>query len=313
MTPDNVETGMWIDEIISQINHSCDPNAILITDGPRVSLRTLKDIKKDEQIFIAYTEPTDPYFYRQRQLKDKFFFTCRCAKCERGDPISEDSSASWPNGPPPEFREKVAQLLKERHGLRMNTTDASQEELKSVLQEKAFELCGRPDVVVLEEVDYYYHPALWPVYQQPFVILSENLISNLLSVARFMDAWKHCGIHYWKIWPKFYKQKAHPHRVVSVYKFARLAAYLSQRGATIDDHMFAISVALTVEAKELAVLSHGENNTFTRHVQEEYRRMFADDSLSPKYWEQLEQEKLEWRDLVEREYDMSYRRGPYSI
>ncbi|GJP36281.1 hypothetical protein CLOM_g20809 [Closterium sp. NIES-68] len=69
----------------SSINHSCCPNAHAFkrdedVDGRAVLLAS-RDIKKGEQIFIAYVEESLPLQERREALAD-YGFVCRCELCE---------------------------------------------------------------------------------------------------------------------------------------------------------------------------------------------------------------------------------------
>ncbi|KAK9069682.1 hypothetical protein SSX86_011586 [Deinandra increscens subsp. villosa] len=104
------------DTSFSWINHSCSPNAcyrflppetqtglhqrrLLITPppstsnssdlltgggstgGPRLVVRSIKRIKKGEQVTIAYTDLLQPKELRQSELRSKYRFTCCCHRC----------------------------------------------------------------------------------------------------------------------------------------------------------------------------------------------------------------------------------------
>lgn len=47
----------------------------------RIKLRTLVDVKKDEQLFVSYTFTLDGTAERQQHLKNGKYFTCRCERC----------------------------------------------------------------------------------------------------------------------------------------------------------------------------------------------------------------------------------------
>ncbi|KAI9677909.1 MAG: hypothetical protein M1829_002406 [Trizodia sp. TS-e1964] len=52
VTPGLDSIGTAFDPKPSQINHSCEPNAFIVFDGPSITIRSLHEIKKDEEIFI---------------------------------------------------------------------------------------------------------------------------------------------------------------------------------------------------------------------------------------------------------------------
>ncbi|KAI8994584.1 hypothetical protein BDB01DRAFT_841026 [Pilobolus umbonatus] len=67
--------------VASLFNHSCRPNAIVIFDGALANIRAIEDIAEGSEITIAYTDAAHSRTYRQKSLKDKYFFTCRCDRC----------------------------------------------------------------------------------------------------------------------------------------------------------------------------------------------------------------------------------------
>ncbi|XP_059280010.1 protein SET DOMAIN GROUP 41-like isoform X2 [Lycium ferocissimum] len=102
------------DVAFSYINHSCSPNAsyrfctaldsggILESRicqagaggiesesiingseacGPRITLRSIKDIQKSEEVLITYTDLLQPKVMRQSELWSKYRFSCCCKRC----------------------------------------------------------------------------------------------------------------------------------------------------------------------------------------------------------------------------------------
>ncbi|KAH7397999.1 hypothetical protein BKA64DRAFT_745539 [Cadophora sp. MPI-SDFR-AT-0126] len=80
--PDNTPVGLCFSPTLARANHSCTPNAFIVFDSRNVSLRALRPIKKDEEIFISYIDPTEDLPQRQSTLKQRYFFTCKCPRCE---------------------------------------------------------------------------------------------------------------------------------------------------------------------------------------------------------------------------------------
>ncbi len=87
---DGVPLGIGFDPLICSANHSCDPNASLVFNQPRHEIRALRKIKAGEEILINYIEVTNPFSVRQAELKQNYFFTCQCTKCEKGVNLEAD-------------------------------------------------------------------------------------------------------------------------------------------------------------------------------------------------------------------------------
>ncbi|CAI9116510.1 OLC1v1017675C1 [Oldenlandia corymbosa var. corymbosa] len=49
--------------------------------GPRIIVRSIQDIKKDEEVTISYTDLLQPKVVRHRELLAKYQFSCCCKRC----------------------------------------------------------------------------------------------------------------------------------------------------------------------------------------------------------------------------------------
>ncbi|WOL11183.1 protein SET DOMAIN GROUP 41 isoform X2 [Canna indica] len=58
--------------------------------GPRVIVRSIKPIKKDEKICITYIDLLQPKIKRQSDLWEKYRFVCRCWRCSLSSQIYMD-------------------------------------------------------------------------------------------------------------------------------------------------------------------------------------------------------------------------------
>ena len=63
------------------VRHSCVPNASNISDGLSLQMRALKPIEANDKITITFTDLKLNKSERQRDLKERFGFTCNCDKC----------------------------------------------------------------------------------------------------------------------------------------------------------------------------------------------------------------------------------------
>ncbi|XP_052148464.1 histone-lysine N-methyltransferase ASHR1 [Oryza glaberrima] len=71
-------TGLY--PVLSIINHSCVPNAVLIFEGQTAYVRALQPISKNEEVSISYIETAATTMKRQDDLKH-YYFTCTCPRC----------------------------------------------------------------------------------------------------------------------------------------------------------------------------------------------------------------------------------------
>jgi len=71
--------------LAAMINHSCSPNAVRVFssfEGKEVMIvHANVIIPKGTEITWSYLPPSTDFFTRQKLLKDKYSFVCRCARC----------------------------------------------------------------------------------------------------------------------------------------------------------------------------------------------------------------------------------------
>lgn len=76
--------GWSMQEEICMLNHSCTPNvALKVADCGLMQLRTLRDIREGDELFISYID-LDAYSdvaARTRHLLEQYRFLCVCVKC----------------------------------------------------------------------------------------------------------------------------------------------------------------------------------------------------------------------------------------
>ncbi|KAG8444382.1 hypothetical protein GDO86_009534 [Hymenochirus boettgeri] len=75
------DIGVGLYPSMSLLNHSCDPNCVIVFEGRRLLLRTVKEISKREELTISYIDVKIPTEERQNQLFRQYSFTCECHGC----------------------------------------------------------------------------------------------------------------------------------------------------------------------------------------------------------------------------------------
>ncbi|EPY53727.1 histone lysine methyltransferase Set6 [Schizosaccharomyces cryophilus OY26] len=103
--------GVCLDTVLSRINHSCEPNCHIIFEGSRAILVATRQIQKNEQLFISYTDVRLPQSIRQKQLKKKYFFDCECEKCAK-ESLSGEKDGSHYQSQLKNNRESLSKNLK---------------------------------------------------------------------------------------------------------------------------------------------------------------------------------------------------------
>lgn len=91
--------GVGIDLFVSAYDHSCRPNVGIYYDGRTVIFRSLdpdKHIHDVTKVFTNYIELMTTRYFRQLELRRKYFFDCNCERCQ--DPLDlQLSSIRCPN------------------------------------------------------------------------------------------------------------------------------------------------------------------------------------------------------------------------
>lgn len=89
---------MSIGNVFSMLNHSCSPNLQNYAVGNRHCCVTIRPIQKGEQLYIAYRRGDISTKERQKLLKSKWGFDCKCDKCiPTGESIGLDVIESDPH------------------------------------------------------------------------------------------------------------------------------------------------------------------------------------------------------------------------
>ncbi|XP_070590181.1 histone-lysine N-methyltransferase SMYD3 isoform X4 [Erythrolamprus reginae] len=75
------EVGVGLYPSMSLLNNSCDPNCVVIFEGPQLHLRSIREMHLGEELTISYTETVMPTLERQKTLKRQYCFECDCIMC----------------------------------------------------------------------------------------------------------------------------------------------------------------------------------------------------------------------------------------
>ncbi|KAI3424678.1 uncharacterized protein J3R85_010433, partial [Psidium guajava] len=85
-------TGLY--PVISLINHSCLPNAVLLFEGRTAVVRAVQQIVRGSEVLISYIETAGSTTTRMKSLREQYHFACACARCAKlGQPDDIKESA----------------------------------------------------------------------------------------------------------------------------------------------------------------------------------------------------------------------------
>ena len=281
---------MFLDPMLARINHSCDFNAYLLLDGSKVDLRSSRPIDRGEEIFIAYIDPTHPFHRRQHELNSRWFFTCRCTKCQSGPTLQEDAFAK-PIAELPHNKtwqrlvEEVPQATIDialKHPANY-VADSEIGRTLAVIQDHAYhvleqsETASNPDEAIrdIEKVMMICSSmALWPLHRQPIPAIRDALITLTLQAGDLAAALRHAANRYWHTFPKLYPDPAHPLRVVQTWQTAMTVFYIASKPSSPATKeicakgadLAIIGYMLIRQTSYAAERSHGSMSSFTVSV-----------------------------------------------
>lgn len=87
-----ITDGMYLFPTISKMNHSCEPNCFIDREENHFLIRTLKKVKKNEELTLCYlqTGALVPKRQRSEQLLKQWNFVCKCSRCRNPeDPLDK--------------------------------------------------------------------------------------------------------------------------------------------------------------------------------------------------------------------------------
>ena len=275
--------GIAVDPLISVANHSCDPNCIIMCDGPSVFIRTLKPMKTGEEITISYGQTSLPFWKRQQDLKAKYYFYCRCSKCTLGPTLPCDRFLQ----PLDAFdAEKWRKVLKDELGVTKlipnRYKDLGEGPAADVLTTLENALFDYRQIISKAEGHKHIHEnavkamkickdsGMWPVYREPYETFRES--DRDVSIGRddLVTACAHAAVSYCDVLPVMYPQRFHPLRLVGTWTllclinsitpqdFAKILSLEAAQGLDLGT----VSYTLAHEVIENVGLSHGNECRF---------------------------------------------------
>ncbi|KAJ6614749.1 hypothetical protein B0H10DRAFT_2165021 [Mycena sp. CBHHK59/15] len=103
--PSLTPLGASVSPPVALINHSCDPNAVVVfprsssnpaSQEPLMQVVALREMVPGEEILTAYVDTTLPRTLRQASLRETYHFVCRCQLCTATTALDPRESAWCP-------------------------------------------------------------------------------------------------------------------------------------------------------------------------------------------------------------------------
>ena len=331
---DDTPVGLCFEPALALANHSCIPNAVVVFDGRSVALRASKVILKGEQVFISYITATEDRSSRQKDLKQRYFFSCQCEKCNKAEsprlllPPKEGGridmlywDAEDPLGPRAPEDESIINDLTEKFEYAVRSPDFSKantyfQQIQLLDADPAAKrrvLKQAVNACASETKRYYVHPMPKILHELYLNYLEANSHLNALVMLLFL--FLNCDVYN-------YQQSSHPVRVVRLFTISKLLKHLSSLShedlkslageantqPKLDQIIEEIDWITSFHAVLILVLeqvpkSHGKQSRFMAEVEtemrevEEVQKLRGDAGSHLREW-MLNPESTEWRKVA---------------
>lgn len=314
--------GLALDPRSAAVNHSCEPNAVVVFDGPKLSVRALKPLKVDEEVFISYVDSSAPYGVRQAELQDQYFFTCQCKKCKLGTKAQQDRFLE----PGPDFDEKIKvidgmipQIQTDPAWPRHILGSSARDKQLSALQFYAYSYLHGPDTVskpddvarLRKPIQICRNTGIWPLTRAPLPGLYQQYAVACLSASRYNEALVAMIRLNIVIDPFVYPQRHHPVRVVHAWTLATLAKAVSSeqdspfckalQACGVDLSM--LFLGLLLEMKEHVPMSHGPQSQFARMVEAAWQAMMEQGGELDAQYAQMGVGRSQWQSMLKSQIE----------
>jgi hypothetical protein len=306
VTPTFDPLGLAFDPLTSTANHSCSPNAVIMFDGPKLTLRALDPIKAGQEVLISYIDSSAPFGVRQAELKDQYFFECSCAKCKLGNAAPQDAFLK----PTAEFEQRISviddmipQIVKDSAWSRHVLGDTTDLKRLSALQFYAYSFLDSPDAETMNSnpaklrkaITICRNSGVWSITRAPLPALYQQYSVACLGARRYNEALVALIRLYTLVDPIIYPQAHHPVRIVHAWTLATLAKAVSSEPDTpfckalqacgVD--LPILFLALLQEIHKQISRSHGAQSTFGKTIEAAWQSiMGAGGELDVQYSQQ---------------------------
>lgn len=191
--------GLVLHPLAALANHSCNYNAVVRVEYDRpgnhcLKIRALRPIASGEEVVVSYVDATNPRRVRQRELQDRYFFTCECSKC-LDEALVESEDIPHPLDP-------EDHLVTEQRAFDLLAAAQKDTSITGPIQKLKY------GIHILRKIDS------WPLDRQPLASLRQNLVVSLIAAGQLHHAFLHAYIQYRCVDATLYPERIHPIRLV---------------------------------------------------------------------------------------------------
>lgn len=273
VSPTFDQLGMSFDPAIALLNHSCNPNSAVVFDGNIASLRSIRDISEGEQVTISYIDNTFKRATRRQQLREQYFFECKCSGCEP----SENKFSGRDSFQCEKCKTLLPEPLLKGQLVCPKCHTAQTISLDSLrnLEIKAFtilESTATPTHNLNSLLNDILLPTLasltscpsWPTIRQPAPSIRRQIYHLALDSQNFEAAFHHSNVLSTPPLLDLHPKPYHPLRTVQLYTTASLISLLASQENNVE--YLKRAWELLKVTWELCRGSHGEGSSFAKIV-----------------------------------------------
>ncbi|EPS40877.1 hypothetical protein H072_5238 [Dactylellina haptotyla CBS 200.50] len=260
----------------AMFNHSCDPNAIMLFDGRRLSVRSLKDIAKDTEITISYIDNLMTRKERKRELSSRYFFDCKCSLCSTKTQPFEASSCHkcsklvpYTSNSCPSCQEAVPE----------DDLTSAIAQAAAITEKREKKNADKSVDTTLKYIKSLYATNLLPSTYPPNPQLHQDLAMSYIDAGDWKSALLHLLTLYVRAYPVIYEKPFHPVRVVRTFTLAMVLIQVAVDapegfGERID--FTKVLYGLLTEISGNVEKSHGSSSGFAEMVRRKIQDVKVD-------------------------------------
>jgi hypothetical protein len=187
--------GVALDPFAARMNHACEYNAtIRFREGRFIDVVLLRGIEAGEEVTVSYVDEVMPVRERKEELRERYFFTCECARCVReegklAEPLSTNAQTAY---------NEAVRLLESL----------------------------QPDIKDLISSLRSLHKDGFTPTEYPIPSIRQTLITTYLSANQYNYAFIHALIQHLKLDPILYPVAHHPLRLVHTWLGVRIIDHI---------------------------------------------------------------------------------------
>lgn len=268
------QLGMTFDPSLALLNHSCNPNAAVLFDQNVACVRSIRDIKKGEQVTISYVDNTYKRSTRRSQLRAQYYFDCHCEGCEPKDNVftGRDSWLCEDENCKALIPEPL--LTGDFKCLKCHLSQKQSLDSLRSLEAKAFtvlETVNTPqnlgfqlNNILLPTLAALTSNHSWPPIRQPAPALRRQIFHLCLNSENYEAAYHHSNTLSSTPLSTIHPETYHPLQTVQLFTTASLIALLASKENNVD--YLKRAWELLRSAWELCKGSHGEGSEFAKRI-----------------------------------------------